>query len=385
MPRAVQPPRLWLRPARSDAKATWIILDAGKQFATECAECEVDRAGRALSDHIAAKHKPQRAERALEEIDVADVLSIYVDDTQQTGRKFVARIKRLNAFWGGKMLADVNGASCREYLAQRGTQSGARRDLEDLSAAIGYHLKEGFHRGTVAVSLPPRGLPRQRWLTRHEAARLLWTAWRTREVQTHPKGPVVTDKRPLRHLARFLLIGLYTGTRAGAIATASPKREEGRSFVDLDRGIFYRLAIGTRATTKRQTPAPIPPRLLSHMRRWVRMGIAREHFVEFNGKPVKSVKTAFASAIAKAGIEHASPHCLRHTAATWMMQNGAPLWQAAGFLGMSEKVLRETYGHHHPAFMEDAVRAVSGKRADVSLVVSLAERRERQLAVSAKH
>ena len=31
---------------------------------------------------------------------------------------------------------------------------------------------------------------------------------------------ILTDKQPFRHLARFILIGLYTGTRAGAIASA---------------------------------------------------------------------------------------------------------------------------------------------------------------------
>ena len=31
---------------------------------------------------------------------------------------------------------------------------------------------------------------------------------------------VITDRRPLRHVARFLLIGLYTGTRAGAMPQA---------------------------------------------------------------------------------------------------------------------------------------------------------------------
>jgi hypothetical protein len=49
---------------------------------------------------------------------------------------------------------------------------------------------------------------------------------------------VLTAKRPLRHVARFILIGIYTGTRAGAFATASPYPEQGRSFVDLERGIF---------------------------------------------------------------------------------------------------------------------------------------------------
>jgi NTE family protein len=30
-----------------------------------------------------------------------------------------------------------------------------------------------------------------------------------------------------------------------------------------------------------------------------------------------------------------APHALRHTAATWLMQRGLPVWEAAGFLGMS--------------------------------------------------
>jgi hypothetical protein len=73
-----------------------------------------------------------------------------------------------------------------------------------------------------------------------------------------------------------------TSTRAGAIASASPERDEGRSFVDLDRGIFYRLAEGKRATNKRQPLLPIPGRLLAHMRRWARKGIVRSNFVEWS-------------------------------------------------------------------------------------------------------
>ena len=30
------------------------------------------------------------------------------------------------------------------------------------------------------------------------------------------------------------------------------------------------------------------------------------------------------------------------------MQRGVPIWEAAGFLGMSADVLQDTYGHHHP-------------------------------------
>lgn len=143
-----------------------------------------------------------------------------------------------------------------------------------------------------------------------------------------------------------------TGTRASAIASASPYRDMGHSFVDLDQGIYYRLAIGKRATNKRQTPAPIPPRLLAHMRRWVRRGIVTSHFVEWQGAPVKSVKTGFRHAVGLAGLwGKVTPHTLRHTAATWLMQRGVPIWQAAGYLGMSSQMIERTYGHHHPDYM----------------------------------
>ncbi|WP_371814986.1 tyrosine-type recombinase/integrase [Bradyrhizobium sp. CCBAU 51753] len=175
--------------------------------------------------------------------------------------------------------------------------------------------------------------------------------------------PVRTDRRPLRHVARFILIGLYPGTRAGAIAAASPYRELGHSYVDLERGIFYRRPIGKRATKKRQTPAPLPPRLLAHMRRWKDRKLISTCFVEFNGKPVASVKKGFKSAVDLAKLSgKVIPHTLRHTAATWLMQHGVPIWEAAGFLGMSPEVLQDTYGHHHPDHCTGRQQPLATKR-----------------------
>jgi hypothetical protein len=55
------------------------------------------------------------------------------------------------------------------------------------------------------------------------------------------------------------------------------------------------------------------------------------------------------------------------------MQAGVPIWEAAGFLGMSPAMVEQTYGHHHPAHMRGAAEAIVGKRQ--SLVISLAEER----------
>lgn len=395
MPRYSKGPRLWRRPARRRkgreiAKAVWIIKDGGRHFATGCTASTSQKtpplaAQKALEQYIADKYRPERKARDIDSIYIADVLSIYHADTrerQSSPKQFDSRISRLNVFFGGRTLGQLDGKLCAEFTKSRQNTGGARRDLEDLRAAINYHAKQNLHHAVIHVTLPVKGRARDRWLEREEAAKLLWACWRYRERQTvhcgRQKGrKIETEKRPLRHIARFLLIGMYTGTRASAISSASPYRAEGRSFVDLERGIFYRLAEGKRATNKRQPPVPLPQRLLVHMRRWVRRGIVRSHFVEWNGAPVKSVKTGFATAvrISKISLNEGpiSPHTLRHTAATWLMQRGADPWQASGFLGMSVKVLLDTYGHHHPDYMREAAAAITSKdhKRNVSVVKSV--------------
>jgi hypothetical protein len=50
-----------------------------------------------------------------------------------------------------------------------------------------------------------------------------------------------------------------------------------------------------------------------------------------------------------------------------MMREGVPTWTAAGFLGMSERVLIENYGHHHPDLQGSAAQALAGGRRNKAL------------------
>jgi hypothetical protein len=50
------------------------------------------------------------------------------------------------------------------------------------------------------------------------------------------------------------------------------------------------------------------------------------------------------------------------------MQRGVPIWEAAGFLGMSPEVLQDTYGHHHPDYLQGAATAIGQKGRHVSVV-----------------
>lgn len=112
--------------------------------------------------------------------------------------------------------------------------------------------------------------------------------------------------------------------------------------------------------------ARLPPRLLAHMRRWDRNGISKEHLVEYNGKPVQLVKKAFRKVVQLAevdtSIENVTPHTLRHTSATWLMQQGVDLWTAAGYLGLTVEVLERVYGHHHPDHLAEAVEGITAKQ-----------------------
>ena len=113
------------------------------------------------------------------------------------------------------------------------------------------------------------------------------------------------------------------------------------------------------------------------MRRWYDKKIIANHFVEWQGAGVKSVKNGFARAVEVAKLDlsdgNVTPHTLRHTAATWLMQLGTDPWEAAGYLGMSVKVLIDTYGHHHPDYMKEASGAITRKRKTTKRVVGTPE------------
>ena len=168
-----------------------------------------------------------------------------------------------------------------------------------------------------------------------------------------------------RHLARFILVALYTGTRASLVCGAAIRETLGKGYVDLSTGLFYRQPPGSKATKKRAPPIPLPSRLVAHMKRWESKGISRNFVVEWNGKPVKRIKKSFNTARIIAGLgDDVTPHVLRHTAATWLMQKGVDLWEAAGYLGMSVETLERTYGHHHPRYLANARDAIARQNTD---------------------
>ena len=341
MPRPSKGARLQYRADRG----VYIIRDGERRLSTGTSDRR--EAESALAAYIAQRDRPA-GPRDPAQVTVADVLDIYGREHAPTVRapaRIGYAIGALNPILGSLPVGSINGSVCRRYAAIRNKAAGTtRKELGVLQAAVNYCYREGYLTAPVKVTLPDKPAPRERWLTRDEVAALL------RAARRHPKG---------RHLCRYILTAIYTGSRSEVILNLRFMPHVGGGWVNTEAGVLYRRAAGEVETKKRTPPVPVPPRLLAHMRRWERLGA--RHVVEVRGSQVASIKTAWRSMLHDSGIEHCTPHDLRRTATTWLMQAGCDKWAAAGFLGMSLDMLERVYGHHHPDHMRSAVEAM-GRR-----------------------
>ena len=332
MPTAQKPPRLWLR-KREGRKAMWLIKDGGQQYVTGCGEADRAGAENALAEYIASKWKAPDATQ--NDMSVSDVLSIYGREhgaTTADPARIGYAIDALLEFWADQKVSDIRGEACRTYDRFRGkAPATVRRELGTLRAALRYCETEGYLRAAPAIWLPEKPPSKDRWLTREEAARLLAAAR--------------AEGKRSAHLVRFILIGLYTGTRKDAILNLGWSPNLAGGHVDLENGVIYRQSASARRTKKRQSPVRIPRRLFQHLSRWQNDG---QWVIEYSDRRVLDIKRGWNSARDRAGLEGVTPHVLRHTAITWAMQRGARIEDASVFFAISMEELQRTYWHHHP-------------------------------------
>ncbi|MDO8800104.1 tyrosine-type recombinase/integrase [Phenylobacterium sp.] len=394
MSRRAKGPRLYLRTGRRDNRTSkplpdvWVIRDGSAQRSTGCGPDQLSEAERALGDYLAAKFKAPvlaaDSRRDPAQVLVAEVLALYSQDHAAKARldaaTFDGFVANLLAWWGDRTLADVKRSTCKEYAAHRQSQPDARykdpataprvssetprRELEMLSAAIGYWHDEDTLTSRPTVWLPEKQESQREALTRSQAADLLRASLGSRKgadgVWRRLKG---SQRANRAHLRRFILIGLYTGTRHSAIRALLREESPQQAWVDLDKGMVYRRGKAERETTKRRPVVKIPPRLLAHMRRWDRIDRALDEtppsILHHGGRPIKGkIRTGFEGCVRDAGLpEEITPHWMRHTAATWLVEAGVETWLAASYLGMTTATLEKHYGHHRPDYQSEAHRA----------------------------
>ena len=327
MPRRRSPPRLYLDQKRQQ----WIIRDGPRFIRTRCGERDRVKAEKALAEYIGDKHRPLPSDAPL----IVDVLNAYLRDViphKKTGRNLAYRVSYLLPWWGEKTAADISAKSCRAYAESKSAAS-AGADLKVLKSAVAHwHREYGPLTAMPIFWIPQGNPPKERWLTRSEVARLLWRA-----------------RRHL-HLRRCILLQLYTGSRPGVILALQWDQ------IDIRGKTMSRTPIGVAQDKKKRAPrVKLGWRILAHLRRWKRLDGPRAKYVcHYEGQRVRDPHKTWNRAVKEAGLKGVTRHTLRHTRATWMMQKGVDMWEAAGFLGMTTHTLERVYGHHHPSHQDRA-------------------------------
>lgn len=347
MPRPNSGPKLNLRKQKG-AQPIWEIVwyEQGRRRTRSTGTGCSSEAEKALAKHLAEKEaKTSQGDPKTRRI--ADVFTCYATEhapTVAAPERIAYAIEALLGYWGNKVVDDISKQACRDYCHWRGVSPGTvRRELTTLRAAINHDFQEKRLTATAPVWLPDKPDSKERWLTRDEAARLLWAARN------------ITKAR--HHLPLYILISLYTGARKEAVLQLQ------WSQVDMEQGTMDFHIPGTRRSKKRRARPPIPKPLMTFLRLANRRSEASGTVIEFQGKSVSDIKNSFATACKSAGLTDVTPHTLRHTAITWLVQMGVPLWEVSGYVGVSVDTIERVYGHHAPDYLENARRAMesSGK------------------------
>ncbi|WP_417790325.1 tyrosine-type recombinase/integrase [Terasakiella pusilla] len=370
MPKQNRGPHLKFFPKKG-AKGTWFIqwFEHGRRRTKSTrTECRAD-AEKALAEFIIGQEPVGPRDPVQRQI--TDVLTAYATEKAihaKDSERIAYTIEALVPFWAGLTVSDVKESTCRKYAKERGLSDGTiRRELATLRAAINYDFQQGNLTQSVFVWMPPKPEHKDRWLTRREAAKLLHHS-RCFYYKSHPSKDGLWQTRPGRlYLPLFILLAIYTGQRKEAILSLRWPQ------IDLERGLIDFNPAGRKRTKKGRPIIKIPRRLMTFLKLARQRGTDTGYVVNNQGKPIKDIKKSFKNAAVDAGFiveEHindkgekvyktdVTPHVLRHTCASWLVQKGVSFAKVAAYLGHDDsRTTEKIYAHHAPDYHDDAIAA----------------------------
>lgn len=274
------------------------------------------RKAKAVHDALAAEcHRRPRGRHTL-----ADAIDLWRESRQRSRRDLILA-KLLIEYHGDCDLADVTPESVRQGFGQM-VPGSHNRYLAVLKHALVLAKRSGWLTDLPELHMKPGARQRTEWLTREE--------WERLRAELQPHHRAMAD------------MAIATGLRLGAC------RQIEWRWVDLQR----KLVTIPPGVQKNRKPLAVPlsaaaVRVLKDQvgahDRWV--------FPGPQGGQMGDFTATFQRAAARAGVPWATFHSLRHTWASWHVQNGTPLEVLQKLGGWSSIMMLMRYAHLAPSFV----------------------------------
>lgn len=271
---------------------------------------------------------------------IEDLWGLYVD---YLGTKPTAKTMH----WTGKAVLQHFGALRPDQLT-----------IADSRAYIQLRLKAGRKVGTVHTELG------------HLRSTMNWAYTKAKAIDRIPPIEMPpkpdSDVRPLTdrqiqaivdncrapHVRLAVILLLTTGGRISAILDRTWDK------IDFDRGVIdLRLTDGV--TRKGRAVVPMNP-LARTALQTAYDARQTEWVVEYNGNPIKSMRTGYYAALKRAGLSGVNIHQIRHTVAVRMLAAGKPLEMVSQYLGHSNvQITQKTYARFLPDHLAGAAEILN--------------------------
>lgn len=245
-------------------------------------------------------------------------------------------IAALRGFWTGKRICDIDIPACRQYTAFRMDAGVAlstiARELTCLRAAC-HHALRWKRIEAAPVFEIPTDLPRREiWLFKDELRNLIRTA-----------DPLMRD---------FIKLAYGTGSRRAAIESLTWQQ------VNFNRKTINLAKPNERRTCKRRPTVPMGDlheilirRFAARQNEWV-LGSDRDLYYDFQ-KTLEKAEILTVDERDGRPAGNITPHVLRHSRATHLLEDGASIFAVAKLLGDTPTTVQRVYGHICMSSLED--------------------------------
>jgi integrase len=272
----------------------------------------------------------------------------------RTARTYGQCLAALATSFAGRRLSQISPFDIERHKRGRleaGVRVMVNREVECLRALYNRYRAWSLYEGenpATKVSRVKESEGRLRYLDPDEERALLAAA-----------------REPLRTI---ILAGIYAGLR---IETEALTLRPGDA--DLRTGLLTVHSAYAKSGKTRRVPMNAPLRAaIAHLKE---RGAGEEYlFVGRHGRPLRAIRTAFATACRHAKLVGVTPHVLRHTFASRLVMAGVNLRAVQELGGWSSLALVQRYAHLAPGHLSAAVEQIALERFDSPTVFTTAVR-----------